>query len=152
MPPGKAVAQPTVEVLLVSQARNTRALFTQTFENSNWRLESASTAAEAMLRLRECPMAVVIYEDNEPNPTQEPWLYLLEQSRKLAHPPKVIVASRQADDRMWAEVLHQGGYDVLPVPLEAGEVVRTVSMAWLEWRHELEPAHACRAMAVGAGH
>ena len=160
IPPGRAAGQvpfhQTVEVLLVAPAGNTRALFTQTFESSNWRLESAATPAEALLRLRDRPMAVLIYEDREPpraGVETEPWLVLLQETRNLVHPPKVIIASRQADDRMWAEVLHQGGYDVLPLPLESGEVIRTVSMAWLEWRHEYEaePAGVPRAMAMGAG-
>jgi DNA-binding NtrC family response regulator len=160
IPPGKAAGyaafHPTVEVLLVARAGNTRAMFAQTFESSNWRLQWAATPAEALLRLRDNPMAVLIFEDHDPpSPSleTEPWLQLLEETRRLAHPPKVIIASRQADDRMWAEVLHQGGYDVLPLPLESGEVVRTVSMAWLEWRHEheTEAAEAPRAMAMGAG-
>ena len=160
IPPGRAtdfaLFHPTVEVLLVARAGNTRAMFAQTFESSKWCLEWAATPAEALMRLRDRPMAVLIFEDNDP-PTpeleNEPWLQLLEETRNLVHPPKVIIASRQADDRMWAEVLHQGGYDVLPLPLESGEVVRTVSMAWLEWRHELdaELASAPRAMAMGAG-
>jgi DNA-binding NtrC family response regulator len=158
IPPGKAEPNPSVEVLLVAAAGNTRALFNQTFENTNWHLESAVTPAEALLRLRERPMAIVIYEDSTPadmaprEVESEPWLQLIEQTRNLAQPPKVIVASRQADDRMWAEVLHQGGYDVLPLPLEPGEVVRTVSMAWLEWRHEQESAPALRAMAAAASY
>jgi DNA-binding NtrC family response regulator len=156
IPPRKAVHSPnfqTVEVLLVSPAGNSRSLFAQTFESSNWRLEAAATPAEALLRLRQNPMAVVIYEDAEPAREEpEAWLELLQETRNLAHPPKVIIASRQADDRMWAEVLHQGGYDVLPLPLESGEVVRTVSMAWLEWRHEHEADTPARAMAVGASH
>jgi len=96
-------------------------------------------------------MAVVIYEDsNQTRPGTIPaWLELLSETRNLEFPPKVIVASRQADDRLWADVLHQGGYDVLPMPLQASEVLRTVSMAWLEWRRECETAHP-RAMAVGA--
>jgi DNA-binding NtrC family response regulator len=131
-------------------------VFSQTFESSNWRLESAATPTEALLRLRDKPMAVLIYDDSDApiGHETESWLDLLEATRRLQHPPKVIIASRQADDRMWAEVLHQGGYDVLPLPLEAREVIRTVSMAWLEWRHEHENelvASGPRAMAMGAG-
>jgi len=146
-------------VLLVAASSGTRALFAQAFESSNWRLEAHGSASEAVRRLRESPMAVVIYEESTaPVPispsfdpdAREPWLDLLEQTRNLPYPPKVIVASRRADDRMWAEVLHQGGYDVLPLPLESDEVVRTVSLAWLEWRHERETAPVC-TMAATAG-
>jgi CheY-like chemotaxis protein len=153
--------RPAVEVLLVTAAVGTHALFTKAFESSNWRLEAAATPAEALQRLRQNPMAVVIYEDMDApclrpvareEPEQESWLELLIQTRHLHRPPKVIVASRRADDRMWAEVLHQGGYDVLPLPLESAEVLRTVSTAWLEWRHEHDSNPAARAMAVGASY
>jgi hypothetical protein len=99
-------------------------------------------------------MAVVIHGDaGEPGRApegdpQEAWVELLTATRHLEHPPKVIVASRQADDRLWAEVLHLGGYDVLPLPLEVQEVMRTVGMAWLEWKREI--ALPVRAMAAAA--
>jgi DNA-binding NtrC family response regulator len=141
-----------VEVLLLGSGAGTRALFTQVFEKSNWRLETVASVSTAVNKLRHNPMAVVIYEEsNQSRPGTVPaWLELLSETRNLEHPPKVIVASRQADDRLWADVLHQGGYDVLPMPLESSEVLRTVSMAWLEWRRECEIVHP-RAMAVGAG-
>jgi len=43
--------------------------------------------------------------------------------------PPVIVCSRLADDRLWAEVLNLGGYDVLSKPFASAEVNRVVGMA-----------------------
>jgi FixJ family two-component response regulator len=37
--------------------------------------------------------------------------------------------SRHADERLWAEVLNLGGYDLLAKPLEGDEVSRVVEMA-----------------------
>jgi len=46
-------------------------------------------------------------------------------------------------------VLNLGGYDVLPKPLEASEVTRVVSLAWMHWRQKWSvPRHA--AGAAGA--
>ena len=42
----------------------------------------------------------------------------------------MIVTSRLADDRLWAEVLNLGGYDVLAKPFDASEVARVVGTAW----------------------
>jgi len=138
---------PAVEVLLIGSSNGTRALFHQVFERSNWRLEGAGSVSEALTKLRNNPQAVVIYEDSIDGP-HDVWLDLLSETRNFDHPPKVIVASRRADDRLWAEVLHQGGYDVMPMPLEAPEVLRTVSMAWLEWRREQEVPHRVLAGAA----
>jgi FixJ family two-component response regulator len=60
---------------------------------------------------------------------------LLDFAEGLPVPPPVIVTSRVADERMWAEVLNLGGYDVLAKPLNSEEVIRTVTSAWSLWQH-----------------
>jgi DNA-binding response OmpR family regulator len=45
------------------------------------------------------------------------------------NPPDLIVASRLADEYLWAEVLNLGGYDVLAKPFNAEEVRRVVGLA-----------------------
>jgi hypothetical protein len=42
---------------------------------------------------------------------------------RLAHPPHLIVISRLADERLWAAVLNQCGFDVLAKPLARDEVL-----------------------------
>jgi hypothetical protein len=39
------------------------------------------------------------------------------------------VSSRVADDRLWAEVLNLGGYDLLTNPFAPAEVSRVVDLA-----------------------
>jgi DNA-binding response OmpR family regulator len=46
------------------------------------------------------------------------------------HPPRFVVATWLADDRLWAEVLDLGGFDVLQKPFEARELFRVVGLAW----------------------
>ena len=140
----------SVEVLIVGN-QGTGATLRHAFENTNWNVVVAATPDAAIERLLDHPHTVVICEETpvaysfrerfpleESAPPSEPWADLLALTRKLSNPPKVIVASRAADDHLWADVLHQGGYDVLPLPLQASEALRMVSMAWLEWRHERE--------------
>jgi FixJ family two-component response regulator len=64
---------------------------------------------------------------------------------KLERPPKLIVFTRHADDRLWAEVLNLGGFDVLDFPTGRAELFRAVSSAWRNWR-EHSPE---RCAAVG---
>jgi DNA-binding response OmpR family regulator len=49
----------------------------------------------------------------------------------LTAPPVFIVTSRLADERLWAEALNVGVYDVLAKPLETSEVNRSLSLAAL---------------------
>jgi len=56
-----------------------------------------------------------------------------------ADPAFLIVASRLADNRIWAEVLNEGGHDVLAKPFHTPEVLQSITSACL-WRrvHEAE--------------
>ena len=43
--------------------------------------------------------------------------------------PALIVVARVGDERLWAEVLNLGGYDVLAKPLDPAEVDYVISAA-----------------------
>jgi DNA-binding NtrC family response regulator len=42
----------------------------------------------------------------------------------------LVVTARTADERLWSEVLHRGGYDVLAQPFDAAEARRVMAIAW----------------------
>jgi len=62
------------------------------------------------------------------------WKELLEQITLLPDPPVLLVASRLADECLWAEALNRGVYDVLAIPFDPQEVLRYVSLAWQHWK------------------
>jgi DNA-binding response OmpR family regulator len=76
---------------------------------------------------------VVVCERDLPDGS---WKHLLDKVETLARPPRLIVASRLADERLWAEVLNLGGYDVLATPFDADEVYRVVSYAVDSWHFQ----------------
>jgi two-component system response regulator PilR (NtrC family) len=57
------------------------------------------------------------------------WLDVLEAAGGFAYKLPVIVTDPQADARLWAEVLNQGGYDLLTQPFYAPEVRRILGNA-----------------------
>jgi DNA-binding NtrC family response regulator len=63
------------------------------------------------------------------------WKAILDVTLKRRYPSHLIVASRLADECLWAEALNHGCYDVLAKPYDASEVIRVVSTAW--WRRSL---------------
>jgi DNA-binding response OmpR family regulator len=75
--------------------------------------------------------SVVICEDSLPDGS---WREVLRTLQALGRSPALIVTSRLADDRLWAEVLNLGGYDVLAQPLRAQEVMWAVRSAHRRWR------------------
>ena len=80
---------------------------------------------------------------------------MLEQISLLPDPPLFIVTSRLADERLWAEALNLGAWDVLAKPFEADEVIRIVSIACQHWqdRHGVYNSRTKqRKSANGTGH
>ena len=113
------------------------------FSHSNWVLQQVRTLSGALALLQLVPVPVVICEDRLPDGD---WPVLLDRAGRHRRPPRVIVTSRFADDRLWAEVLNLGGYDVLPTPFRAREVFQSVRAAWDSWRFE----HQNTVLAVEA--
>jgi DNA-binding response OmpR family regulator len=62
-------------------------------------------------------------------PDGHSWNDLLNEMRTMECPPPLIVTDRLADERLWAEVLNLGAYDLLTIPFDAKEVLHAVSTA-----------------------
>jgi DNA-binding response OmpR family regulator len=138
--PPKAEAGPTgnVTVLSVSPIPDDHISLKQIIHYSEWGVHSDSgwelhesltlTSAVSVLRQRQIPL-VICGRDLQPGT----WRDMLEHVGRLASPPLLIVTSRLADERLWAEALNLGAYDVLAKPFDKREVIRTVTSAWRHW-------------------
>jgi len=79
------------------------------------------------------------------------WIGLLEYIDTLPVPQPLILTSRLADERLWAEALNQGAWDVLAKPFNHSEVFRSVKSASLHWHDQIElPALAKKLMITAA--
>jgi DNA-binding NtrC family response regulator len=96
-------------------------------EGLGWKLFEAASCSEALTLLQEERIPVVVCEQHLPDGN---WRSLLEGIATLARRPKLIVASRLADDLLWVEVLKLGAYDLLALPYSEPEVRRVISRAW----------------------
>jgi DNA-binding NtrC family response regulator len=104
--------------------------------NSKWKLTTSHTAESALETVRCDPIPILLCGcDHEPNI----WKEMLDALTPLANPPLLIVTSRTADERLWAEALNLGAYDVLAKPYDQAEVIRVVSLAWLHWKDRRVP-------------
>lgn len=100
---------------------------------AGWSLHEAGTVSQALPHLRQHAIPVVLCEHKLPDGD---WTALLDAAFELGEPPYLIVWSRQADNNLWAEVLHIGGYDVLAAPFRVAEVVHAVSAAARRWQEQ----------------
>ncbi|MBZ5595164.1 MAG: response regulator [Acidobacteriia bacterium] len=93
-------------------------------------VNSCATLAAALAVLPKHQFEVVVCErDLQPGS----WKNVLEHVAILPDPPPLIVTSRLADERLWAEALNLGAYDVLSKPFDRTEMMRVVGAAWRTW-------------------
>jgi len=116
--------------------------------SQKWKLAAASTleAATAMLRINQFPIALCEH-DLSPGT----WKELFGRAMRMPHSPLVIVTSRLADERMWAEALNLGAWEVLAKPFDPAEVIRVVDSAWRHWQERHESAAAVYQWLRAAG-
>jgi len=117
----------TFPSLLISPSAQDHVFLRNVFESLGRRLLTACSRAEAQ-PLLDCPgLSLILTERDLPDGS---WKDVLAEAESRRPAPLVIVTSRLADDRLWAEVLNLGGYDVLAKPLDAQEAVRVLNLAW----------------------
>lgn len=115
-----------VSALLVGAYDGDRELVKNVFRASGWRLFEARDRGRALRCLCRHPIHVVIAETDVPD---WHWKKMLNDLGDLEQPPQLIITSRNADDRLWAEALNVGVYDVLAQPFDRNEVERVVESA-----------------------
>lgn len=119
-----------LEILLASPNQSDHDSLSGILRSHECNLHWSRTCGEAVSFLREHRVGVIIASTGLPDGT---WKSLLSEISLSADAPNLIVTSRLADERLWAEILNLGGYDLLVVPYDADEVLRIAVQAWLDW-------------------
>lgn len=132
-PPEMSLPQASTLLLAVSSCGEELAFLTETFRDTTWRLREACTYRDALTILCLDRMPVVICRCCLPDAN---WKDVLSQIAVLPDAPRLIVTSHEPDDRLRAEVISLGGYDVLTAPLDRNEVICAVGRAWQSWENE----------------
>ena len=119
-------------LLAVPACAEERNFLHKLFNASGWEIQLAQTFQEVLAAVRKKGVGVLLSECQFSD--GHCWKDLLDEIRRLESPPMLIVTDRLADERLWAEVLNLGGYDLLLKPFEPEEVLRVVSSAWASWK------------------
>ncbi len=135
-----------VNILAISPYEEDQVILRNIFGHSNWNLRCARSWREARACLQADATPVVLCEAGLPDGT---WQNVLVDLEGMPGKPLLIVTARLADDRLWAEVLNLGGYDVLMKPFDQTEVVRVISLAWLNWKRQRESVLKKTAASAG---
>jgi DNA-binding NtrC family response regulator len=127
----------TVTVLSVTPYEEDQLWLQDLVSHSKWKLYGADRLESALVALHEHQVGVVLSEKDLP---PHSWTHMMDVMHHSQNAPALIVTSRLADERLWAEALNLGAYDVLAKPFDRDEVLRSVSLAWLNWHHKHEIA------------
>ena len=113
-------------VLVVSSFPDDAVQVREMLDKLLWNVLSAGTLRQAQGLLDDHPITIVICERDLPDGC---WRDLLYAPSPVEEAPLLIVTSRLADERLWTEVLHEGGFDVIPKPLCRREVTLVLASA-----------------------
>jgi DNA-binding response OmpR family regulator len=113
-------------LLLVSSLDEDLIRLLRIISDAEWNIYWYTNRSDALASLQKNTISAVIC-DRELQDSD--WRGLLYRLESMVKPPPLIVTTRLADDRFWAEVLNRGGYDVLMKPYAAEEVLRTIRSA-----------------------
>lgn len=125
MSAGRARVRTAVPLLVVSSDDLDHSTL-QVILRRDCQLHRAAGRREAVSLIRQLRPWVVICDQLL---ADGDWRDLLADLQAEPHGPPLIVSSRLADDRLWAEVLNLGGYDLLSKPFSPAEASRVVRMA-----------------------
>jgi DNA-binding response OmpR family regulator len=113
----------TLVALMSTDDENGR-LLVHLGEQNGWRVVFADTVSGARATLNEVSAPVVLCDRKRLGAEWRTAIRTLS-----ARPACVILLSVAVDTYLWNEVVRSGGYDVVPKPLRAEDVIRAVRLA-----------------------
>ena len=142
-------------LLAVFSSKEDRTILRAILDRSGWDLRFTPSFEEARNALHAFHFKAVLSDGFLPD--GHCWQDLLREIAALTHQPPLIVADRQADERLWVEVLNLGGWNLISKPLKAKEVLHVLSVACglrenkepLARPERRSPATTARAARVG---
>lgn len=121
------------EILAVTSCESEAELLSRIFQGANWRLRIAYGIREALSLMAVRRFSLIIADERVDDGT---WMSLLCDRYDESEWTPVIVASFDADERLWQEALAHGCFDVLSKPFDEWNVLWASFNAWLGWKNQ----------------
>ncbi len=122
---GEAASETSSLMIVLADQQERRTLET-IVAPCHWTVYRATSCEEAIRFARYTRPRVLVCDADLPDGG---WRRIWKALSIGPRAPLLIVASRNADERLWSEVLNAGGYDVLLKPFHAEEVVWAIHCA-----------------------
>ena len=125
---------PVIALLVNEQDRH---VLTSVFGQEPLDVRFAESCEEACSVAKQLTAPVILLDRDWP---ETEWRAAVARLTASPHHACVILVSRVSDAYLWQELIRRGGYDVLPKPLRADNVERTVKLALSYWNSAAKPA------------
>jgi DNA-binding NtrC family response regulator len=122
-------------VLLIRPDPEDAVFMREIIASLNCQFESASNWHTAELALQRDIFGIIVAERDLPDGN---WRDVLSCLERYSYNPLLIVISRLADERLWAEVLNRCGFDVLAKPFAYEEATRVIGHALNTWNRRFD--------------
>ncbi len=127
--------EPRPTLLVMTASTSEAILVNEILLGTGWQLIVADNLEEAAVFVSTQPACIVLLDRDLAGVD---WRTAV---RRLANGHcRVILASFVADDYLWEEVIHCGGYDVLAKPFREDEVIHMIQFAWAALTRSLPSA------------
>lgn len=127
--------EPPLTVLAMTASRTDAALLRGILDGTGWELRIADDLEVAVAILGARAASIVLFDRDLPSVDWRQAIGKLSDGNR-----RIILASFVADDYLWEEVIHCGGYDVIAKPLREDEVIHMIQFAWAALRKSLPSA------------
>ena len=125
----------TVVALVVSE--QDRHVLAGVFGKEPLDIRFAESCEEAYSVTNQLAAPIILLDRDWPGTE---WKAAVERLASSQHRPCVILVSRISDTYLSQELARRRGYDILPKPLRADKVARTVRLALCYWNSAPKPA------------
>ena len=122
---GPAAVDPS-SLMIVLAAEEDRRSIEAIVAPCQWKVYRAGSCEEAIRFARYTHPRVLLCDDELPDGN---WRRIWKALSIGPLPPLLVVASRNADERLWSQVLNAGGFDLLAKPFRTQEVVWAIHCA-----------------------
>ena len=141
-PHRRMALSPRVPVVALVVNEQDRHVLASVFGQEPLDVRFAESCEEACSVANQLTAPVILLDRDWP---ETEWKAAVERLTASPHRACVILVSAVTDAYLWQELTRRGGYDVLPKPLQADKVERTVKLALAYWNNTPKPAAPVRS-------
>ena len=98
-----------------------------------WGLKLLETVDQALSRAGSEPVSLVILDRDL---SEQEWRSSVQSLAKTRSNPCVLLASSVVDPYLFQELVKQGGFDVVPKPIQSKELARLGRLAFAYWKNQ----------------